>query len=255
MDARIDLNFLRACLMEAGKMALTQRGQMIAEVKADKSPVTAVDRQVETFLIERIASRYPNHQVLSEESGLHPHEQEFTWVIDPIDGTRAFASGLPIWGISIGIFHQGEPHAGGLYLPVTQEMYWGTRSQAFYNDQPIPAVRSVDLDSPLVFLAVPSSFHLHFDITYPRLRSMGSTAAHLAYTATGAAVGTLLSTFSLWDIAGLLPVLSAVGIAINTLSGRTFHPSEMMDGMTAREPLIAAHPGVMDTLRANIQPR
>jgi myo-inositol-1(or 4)-monophosphatase len=252
LDAPIDLNFLRSCLVDAGQMALTQRGQMVAEVKADLSPVTAVDRQVETFLIERIAAHYPSHQVLSEESGLHPHDKEFTWVIDPIDGTRSFASGLPIWGISIGVFYQDEPHAGGLYLPVTREMYWGTRSQAFYNEQPIPPVRSVDLDSPLVFLAVPSNFHLHFDITYPRQRSMGSTAAHLAYTATRAAVGTLMGTVSLWDVAGLLPVLAAVGIEFGALSGRAFHPVEMMDGKTAREPLIAAHPSVINILRESI---
>lgn len=254
-DARIDLEFLRACLVEAGQMALTQRGQMVAEVKADLSPVTVVDRQVETFLIERIAARYPSHQVLSEESGLHPHEQEFTWVIDPIDGTRSFASGLPIWGVSIGVFSQGEPHAGGLYLPVTREMYWGTRTQAFYNQQPIPPVRSVELDSPLVFLAVPSNFHLHFEISYPRQRSMGSTAAHLAYTAVRAAVGTLMRSVSLWDVAGLLPVLSAVGIEFGALSGREFNPFEMMDGKNAREPLIAAHPSVINILRESIHAR
>lgn len=254
-DPLIDLKFLRTCLVEAGQMALTQRGQMVAEVKADMSPVTVVDRQVESFLIEQIAARYPTHQVLSEESGLHPHEQDFTWVIDPIDGTRAFASGLPVWGVSIGVFKQGEPYVGGLYLPVTREMYWGTRSQAFYNERPIPPLQSIDLGSPLVFLAVPSGFHLYFDISYPRQRSMGSTAAHLAYTAMGAAVGTLTRSISLWDIAGLLPALSAVGIEFGTLSGRVFHPAEMMDGKVAREPLIAAHPSVINILREKIHIR
>ena len=254
-EADIDLPFLRACLVEAGQMALGQRGQMTAEIKADLSPVTVVDRQVENFLIDRIAARYPGHQVLSEESGLHPSREDFTWVIDPIDGTRSFASGLPIWGVSIGILRRGEPHAGGLYLPVTGEMYWGTTRQAFYNEQPLPPIRAVDLDSPLVFLGVPSNFHRHFEITYPRVRSLGSTAAHLAYVATGASVGALVRKISLWDLAGLLPVLSAVGIEMRAISGRTFHAIEMMDGKTNREPLLAAHPSVIDTLLASIANR
>src|SRR5512138_127164 len=125
----IDLGFLRACLKEAGQIALARRGLVSASIKADRSPVTEADHQVEDFLIARIGERYPEHQVLSEESGLHPSAARITWVIDPIDGTRSFASGLPIWGVSIGILAAGKPLAGGLYLPVTNEMYWGTVTQ------------------------------------------------------------------------------------------------------------------------------
>lgn len=249
----IDLTFLQTILKEGGQLALGQRGQMVASVKEDHSPVTEVDRQVEDFLVERILTRYPGHSILTEETGARSSGGEFAWVIDPIDGTRAFASGLPVWGVSIGVMRANEPYAGGLYLPVTGEMYWGTTGQAFYNDRPLPKIRSVDPDSPLVFLAVPSEFHLHFEITFPRVRSMGSTAAHLAYVATGAAVGVLSKSFSLWDIAGLLPVLTATGIQTATLSGKTFRPADLMDGRKAREPFIAAHPGIMDTLRSAIR--
>lgn len=251
----IDLGFLRGCLVEAGHIALARRGLVTASIKADHTPVTEVDHQVEAFLIARIESRYPGHQVLSEESGLHPSPGQVTWVIDPIDGTRSFASGLPIWGVSIGILSGGEPLAGGLYLPVTGEMYWGTRQQAFYNDHPLPPAPQVDLDSPLTFLAVPSNFYLHFDVTFPRARSLGSTAAHLAYAATGAAAGVLLRGISLWDMAGLLPVLSAVGIMITDLSGRAFRPGDFLDGRVIREPLLAAHPAVSEALRGTIRPK
>ncbi len=102
---------------------------MSVELKADRSPVTAVDRQVEALLIERIQARYPEHLILSEESGLHPAlqgtlgETGFAWALDPIDGTRAFASGLPVWGISAGVLRGGLPYAGGFFLPVTGELY------------------------------------------------------------------------------------------------------------------------------------
>jgi myo-inositol-1(or 4)-monophosphatase len=251
----VDLAFLRACLVEAGQLALRGRAGVTAEVKADRSPVTALDRAVERFLIDRIANRYPGHQVLSEESGLHPSANETTWVIDPIDGTRAYASGLPIWGVSIGIFHAGAPAAGGLYLPVTGEMYWGTPQAAWVNDQPLPPTPPPDLDSPLTFLAVPSNFHLHFDISFPRARSMGSTAAHLAYTASGAATGTLLNGVSLWDMAGLLPVLAAAGIQLTALDGSPFLPAHLLDGRALEQPVLAAHPGISEALRGCIKPR
>ncbi len=250
--ADIDLDFLKACLVEAGQIALHQRGQMTAAVKADDTPVTEVDRQVESFLIGQILDRYPSHQILSEESGLHPSEETVTWVIDPIDGTRSFASGLPIWGVSIGVMRLGEPVAGGLYLPVSGEMYWGTRQKAFYNEETIPPVRMVDLDSPLVFLAVPSNFHLYFEIRYPRIRSLGSTAAHLAYIMTRAAVGALTYSISLWDMAGILPLMAATGIEMTKLDGRPFHPIDLLDGKKARDPLLAAHPSVIPALRESI---
>ena len=225
----IDLEFLRSCLKAAGELALGQFGKVRAEIKADLTPVTAADHQVEDYLIAKISARYPSHLILSEESGLQARAgapfdaaAPFAWVIDPIDGTRSFASGLPIWGVSIGILRAGEAYAGGLYLPMTRELYWGTRQQAFYNDEPLPRLASVDADNPLTFLAVPSDVQLKYKISYPRTRSMGSTAAHLAYAARGAAAGVLTHRVGRWDIAGLLPALAATGISIETLSGRPF---------------------------------
>lgn len=261
----VDPDFLRSCLKDAGQLALNERARLLAElgrltmlnaaVKADRSPVTEVDKRVEEFLIDRISRRYPDHQVLSEETGLHPRPGSVTWVIDPIDGTRAFASGLPIWGVSIGVLRAGVPECGGLYLPVTGEMYWGTCAQAYYNDALLPEAQPADLESPLTFLAVPSNFYLKFKITFPRARSLGSTAAHLAYTASGAATATLLSSVSLWDIAGLLPVLAAVGIQVTSLAGVCLDPAGLLDGRPVSEPLLVAHPALFDRLRAEIQPK
>ncbi len=155
-------------------------------------------------------------------------EAEFAWAIDPIDGTRAFASGLPVWGISAGVLRHGQPWAGGFYLPVTGEMYWGSVAepgQAWYNQRRIPRLAPPDPDSMLTFLAVPSDFHHHFEVGTPRIRSMGSTAAHLAYVATGAALGMLTSKTNLWDIAGVLPLALAVGVELATCRGVHFRPA------------------------------
>ena len=282
-ESEIDLDFLCNCLREAGTLALAhyenaRGGQMRAELKADHSPVTAADRQVEALLIERIQARYPDHLILSEESGLHPaiknstREASYAWVLDPIDGTRAFASGLPVWGISAGVLHvttaagalrasapasPGEavwrPTAGGFYLPVTGELYSGTTREAWYNQDRMRPLETFDPDNPLTFLGVPSEFHHHFKINAPRIRSMGSTAAHLAYVASGAAAGMLTRTTSLWDIAGVLPLAQAVGVELAYLSGRKFDPAELLDGSSIREPLLAGMPAAFDTLRQWVQ--
>jgi myo-inositol-1(or 4)-monophosphatase len=257
-NAEIDLTFLCSLLREAGALALAQRGQMIAEVKADHSPVTAVDRQMEAFLIERITKCYPDHLILSEESGLQAHsgaQSKFAWALDPIDGTRAFATGLPIWGISAGVLRDGQPYAGGFFLPVTNELYWGTTEEAWCNDHRLPRLGPTDPDSPLTFLGVASNFHRHFDITAPRIRSLGSTAAHLAYVATGASVGMLVRTTNLWDIAGILPLAQAVGVELTYLSGNPFNAGDLLDGHPIREALLAGAPSAMPYLRKWVKPK
>jgi myo-inositol-1(or 4)-monophosphatase len=249
----VDLNFLKSLLVEGGKLALSRRGQIKASLKADLTPVTEVDHQVEDYLVERIRAQYPQHRILSEESGVLASGDEFAWIIDPIDGTRSFAAGLPIWGVSIGVLRHSQPFVGGFYLPVTREMYWGTCQEAFYNEQRLNPQTTVDLDNPLSFLAVPSDFHLRYTTTYPRARSMGSTAAHLAYVATGAAVGALLEAFSLWDLAGMLPALAALGITTTTLTGSAFQPGDLQDGHKASQPILVAHPQAAAYLRTSIR--
>lgn len=257
---QIDLNFLTTCLKEAGALVLHRRGRFQAVIKQDNTPVTEFDRLVEDFLVSRILTRYPEHTILSEETGLHNQTRQtgtprdgFSWVIDPIDGTRSFASGLPIWGVSIGVLYGGTPVAGGLYLPVTGELYSGTTRQAFYNERPLSPIRLPEFDDRLNFLAVPSDFHLDFETSFPRIRSMGSTAAHLAYVLTGAAVGMLTSAAGLWDIAGLLPALQAVGAEMRYLSGQSFEPALLAGGQKLSQPVVASHPDFMPVLQANIR--
>ncbi len=253
-DADIDLKFVQDCLRQAGALALAQWGKVTASLKADHTPVTQADRQVEDFLMGRIAARYPAHTLLSEEGGAFKGNDNLAWVIDPIDGTRAYASGLPIWGISIGVLRGETPNAGGFYLPVTGEMYWGTCREVYYNEQRLEPVPSPDPNDPLVFLTVPSDFHTQFRVAYPRIRSMGSTAAHLAYAATGAAIGAFVFPFSLWDLAGILPLLDALGITVSYLSGEPFQPGTLLSGQKSTNPILAAHPQVAAFLRSSIHP-
>jgi fructose-1,6-bisphosphatase/inositol monophosphatase family enzyme len=248
----IDINLLRKWLTEAGGIALNQPTERAVDIKPDLTPVTQIDRQIEAFLLEQITRHYPTHSVLAEE-GSSRSGSDFTWIIDPIDGTRAFASGLPIWGISVGVFLQGDPYAGVFYMPATQEMCWGTRRQAFLNERELIPQDTVDMDSPLSFFAVPSNAHKHFQINSPRLRSLGSTTAHLMYVAHGIATAAITRRIKLWDIASVLPSLKISRTALVYLNGQTFNPRDLLNGESTSEPLVAAHFSIIEKVRACIQ--
>lgn len=249
------LHFIRPALRDAGRLALVECGALgSARFKEDGTPVTQVDHTIEDLLVERIHREFPQHRLLAEEGSIGGGDAPFIWVIDPLDGTRAYVSGLPIWGISVGLLHHGAPIAGAFYLPAVDELVWGDSQSAFLNDAPL-SPPDVDLCSRFAFLAVPSNCHLEYEISYGRLRSLGSTAAHLAYVARGAAVGALTRRVRVWDIAGVLPMLRALGIELRYLSGARVRVAELLDGRRAPEPILAASPNVIDHLQTMIRPK
>lgn len=86
-------------------------------------PVTEADRAAEAVIRQAILERYPEHGVLGEEHGAINPQAEFQWIIDPVDGTKAFIAGLPTWGTLIGLYHEGVPVAGIMHQPFTGERY------------------------------------------------------------------------------------------------------------------------------------
>lgn len=88
-------------------------------------PVTEADRSAETVIRRLIQDSFPSHGILGEEFGNHNIEAEFVWVIDPIDGTRAFICGLPVWGTLIGLMRNGIPVLGVMHQPYTGELFFG----------------------------------------------------------------------------------------------------------------------------------
>jgi myo-inositol-1(or 4)-monophosphatase len=88
-------------------------------------PVTNADRAIERVLREAIVARYPDHGIVAEEEGEHTGAGEYTWFVDPIDGTRAFMTGSPLWGTLIGLTKRAQPLFGLLVQPVLEEVFFG----------------------------------------------------------------------------------------------------------------------------------
>ncbi len=95
-------------------------------------PVTEGDRAAETAIRDLIGQHFPDHGILGEEHGNVGLDREYVWVIDPIDGTRAFISGLPVWGTLIGLYHNGKAIAGIIDQPFTGERYLADEAGSWY---------------------------------------------------------------------------------------------------------------------------
>jgi histidinol phosphatase-like enzyme (inositol monophosphatase family) len=107
-------------------------------------PVTEADREAETRIRQVIATRFPDHGIIGEEWDAKQTATQFNWIIDPIDGTRAFISGVPVWGTLIGLTYEGRAIAGLMEQPFTGERWLavGGRLEHTRNGQPIPAAAS-----------------------------------------------------------------------------------------------------------------
>ncbi len=127
MDETLELGWVSALLVEADPIALNLfRTAIEADDKGSPSgydPVTAADRGIEELLRGRISDRFPEHEIVGEETGTSGPAGRYRWLIDPIDGTKAFVTGSPLWGILLGLLDNGRPIAGWMRQPYLGETF------------------------------------------------------------------------------------------------------------------------------------
>ncbi len=130
---------LEKVVVQAGDAALTrfQRG-IVPEKKPDRSPVTAADRDIEHAIREHVLAKYPDAEFYGEETGRHGDNPALRFIVDPIDGTRAFVRGLPTWSVLVGIESDGAPVAGIAYMPAAGDLFTALRGHgATHNGAPV----------------------------------------------------------------------------------------------------------------------
>lgn len=120
------LSFANRAADEAGRIAVRYFRQGLAvEHKGDESPVTIADRSIEACLRARIAEAFPDHGIFGEEEGAENLDRRHIWVVDPIDGTKSFITGHPLFGGLLALLDSGEPCLGQIDMPVTGERWCG----------------------------------------------------------------------------------------------------------------------------------
>ncbi len=215
------LDFARQIAYEAGQITLQyfQRDVTI-ERKADESPVTIADRAAERHLRAMIQAAYPDHAVLGEEDGLSGSEQAtYRWVLDPIDGTKSFVRGVPLYGVLIGLLREGEPVLGVIHLPALAETVAAAQGLGcFWNNQPCRVSSISTLRESLVVGTTAHDYERYAKAAaFQRIlaraalfRTWGDCYGY-ALVATGRAEVALDPAMNVWDAAALLPILTEAG--------------------------------------------
>lgn len=242
-------------VIEAGELARSYFRNVTAERKADQTLVTAADRAVEEFLTPRLAALLPGVRILGEEFGATGAvDAEYTLTLDPVDGTAAFIAGLPTWCITIGLLRRGVAVGGVTYLPMTGETYVADEDVAEWNGRSLvrPAGGAGEGD---LFMLTHSEFHRSEARRFPgKIRSLGSTAYHMALVARGAAVAAILGRPRLWDVAAGAAMLRAIGGELRYRSGALADLGALLGGERAPDQLVAAAPGMIDEILKLVGP-
>jgi myo-inositol-1(or 4)-monophosphatase len=240
---------LEAIATRAGRLALGHFRRVAPERKADRTLVTAADREVEAELVSALGALLPDAGIIGEEGAAREGRGPYRIVLDPIDGTASFVAGLPTWCICIGIMEGARPVAGVVHLPAFGETYSAVDGIAYLNGVVLPPLGSPEGPGDR-FIVTHARAHVRHDLRYPgKVRSLGSTAYHVALVARGAAEAAVLGHVHLWDVAGPGAILAAVGGRYEYLDGRPMDLNELADGRRAPDHMLAGAPAALAALR------
>ena len=217
---------------QAGQFALQYFDQGIAiEWKADQSPVTMADRGAEELLRKTLLGKFTNDGFLGEESGDTPGSSGYRWIIDPIDGTRSFVRGIPIWGTMVGLEFKGELIAGVVAIPALKQVYHALRGLgAFRDDRRIRVSTVASLDKAHVYYSpqkhLPGSRKsaaeqqfLNLVRQTERQRGFGDFYGFLM-VAQGSGEIMVEHGVHSWDLGALVPILEEAGGKLTAWDGK-----------------------------------
>ncbi|MBE89872.1 MAG: histidinol-phosphatase [Rhodospirillaceae bacterium] len=195
--------------------------------KSDRSPVTIVDRSVEAALRKRIEETFPHHGIIGEEYGPVREDASHIWVLDPIDGTKAFISGLPIFGTLIALAIDGQPVVGVIDQPVLGERWVGVKGYgAQFNEKPIQTRDCLHLADAALYATHPSMFDQGVDkVKFDGLANIvgqarfGGDCYAYGLLASGHIDLVVEAKLQFYDYMALIPVVEGAGGVISDWQG------------------------------------
>lgn len=226
------LDVAKKAALEAGEIVMRLRGKKtVVRIKEGNlsNVVTKADLLSERRILEIIKEKYPKHNFISEEIGREDNGSEFTWIIDPIDGTGPYSSGLPFFGVSVGLLKNNKLCLGVVNLPAFKSLYWGGKETGGYlNDQKIKVsfknrLGEVMVGSELGWAGTRKSEIKRFiwplvdKVRYMSI--MGCTILGLSYVANGI-LDAYLRVSSSWDFVAGAAVIEGSGGKITDFEGK-----------------------------------
>lgn len=250
----------------AGELAVERQGSVTRSYKEDGSVLTETDRELDQLLRDSIISLYPEASIITEENPADVEDGvDFTFAVDPIDGTDCYSQGMPGWAISVGLLDRTlTPIAGILFAP-----RWGTEAsrgalffadidgEARLNGEDIPPVEPEVGRPALAQVMVGSSIHRRCDMHRfeGKIRNAGSTVAHIfAPLLHRAVVGTILSPNYIWDIAGAHAVIRSKGLFMEYLGGDPIDYRPLARRERASDVIVAGTRAGIDLIRDRFRP-
>ncbi|MGH7995932.1 MAG: histidinol-phosphatase [Opitutaceae bacterium] len=246
--------FIRELAERSGEFIRPYFGaaDLAVEIKADRTPVTAADRGAEKLMREMIERKYPEHGVIGEEFGSQNPGAEFVWVLDPIDGTKAFASACPLFGTMIALLHEGRPALGAIHQPILRQFLVGDGSTAALNDRavrvrPCARVEEATLLTTSFFSPARHRNGPAFEALARRARIARTWGDCYGYLLVGAgwADAMMDPIMNPWDIPALIPIVRGAGGVITDWHGQDPVKSDST---------VAAGPGLHAQIIAALNP-
>jgi myo-inositol-1(or 4)-monophosphatase len=244
----------------AGEIMVRQLNQLDSLKVAEKGRnefVTQVDEAAEAAIIDVIRDHYPDHAILAEESGASG-ENEYQWIIDPLDGTTNYLHGFPVFSVSIAVARAGELEHGVVYDPLRQEIFSASRGQGAQLDgRRIRVSKRTALGQSLISTGFPYRANLEHIERYLKMlraamletsgiRRPGSAALDLCYVAAGRVDGFFELGLSKWDIAAGALIIREAGGRISDFHGR--------DGYLESGNVVTGNPKIYAALSKMLAP-
>ena len=230
------LSFARQAMQGAGEIALRYFRQTLAVDnklgKGSFDPVTQADREVEVYLRGELTRYCPDFGVIGEEDGTTPGTTDVNWIVDPIDGTKAFISGFPTWGILVGLQQEDRVLAGLMHQPATGELFYGSSDGAFLEHKgqtlAMQTRQNVRLEEALLYCTHESMFANQDNLAAfrrisgkARLQRFGGDCYSYCMLALGQVDLVIEDTLQPYDIVPLIPIIEVAGGVITDADGKT----------------------------------
>jgi len=247
------IQFVAYLCEEAAKEILPHYGPTVEiDRKSDATPVTLADRNAEKRIRTLIAEKYPEHGIIGEEYGSERDDADFVWVLDPVDGTKSFISGVPLFATLIALLYKGKPVIGAINQPVLQQLIIGDCTTTTLNGKPVHGREACPLSEATLcttdtireglwqndadWSALPPKTALY--------RSWGDAGGYILLCS-GFIDIMCDPTMEIWDCAAIIPCLLGAGLEVTSWSGG--------DPFDERS-IIAAKPSLHKEVMATLYP-
>ena len=259
-------NLLISALKVSGKRLLKyfNRPIKIQQKESQSSIVTEADFESEKIIIHLIKEKFPSHNIISEERGFIDNNSEYTWIIDPLDGTSNFACGIPWFGVLVSLLKNDIPVMGGAYLPVQDLLFFAEAGKgAFRNGEALPPLKNkplkdslfafcIDYTEDTEFLNRGMEIYKHLVKSSRNIRSTNSLIDFI-YVAEGKFGGVINLYTKVWDISGLGLIISEAGGIMKNIDGNDIKYSVREELIQENFPVIAGSTEIIESLKKVMQ--